>query len=439
MHSFWEEAEVAPAVLDVWFQSEAAGREEKKAPTSDALLDRLLDHDDPLSAEVRTLAAGIGLAAASSPPSVLFVQRLDRIQRFLEKHDRLLSVRGCWLAWLALTRLAHGDVLALARARDRLLERLYQLGLSSDLDMPRFLRTSGQRAGERFHSVRDRFAHLRELARKWVPADSESGARTHAYVDLIFAFGHARLGELTEARKLLAVAAESLKDKKKDPVHAFLFDAYFYRIEQVLEGKGHAGSLPTPLLEALEKMEKFERYKIERLRSKSQILEPHDKVDPYRPWQGHLPDELLRELAALPDITDRGVLLTRLSRLLTIEPKKKETPVPVLKAALELRRLGEAFANEVLAHIPSAVDQLTARLKVAAKPTDRPPLIEQTANLLELASSSRPTTVSRNWCKTWWTASSSSCACSASKTCRRASNGWRGSVSAACVSSACAT
>src|SRR5262249_62209460 len=81
----------------------------------------------------------------------------------LAKCEPLLGVRTAWLGWPALHRLVHGDVLGLARARDRLLERLYVAGLSPDLDLPAFLRFTGVRASDRFRVVREHVFRLGPL------------------------------------------------------------------------------------------------------------------------------------------------------------------------------------------------------------------------------------------------------------------------------------
>ena len=80
---------------------------------------------------------------------------LGRIQQQLEKHENFIGVRLTWLAWEAVHRLAHGDVLALARARDRMLERLYLNGWRR-LDRPASCisgRLSSERAACAIHHV----------------------------------------------------------------------------------------------------------------------------------------------------------------------------------------------------------------------------------------------------------------------------------------------
>src|SRR5262249_25531000 len=138
----------------------------------------------------------------------------DRIQRFLGTHEPLLPVRGVWLAWHSLFQLSH-DVLALARTRDRLLERLFKNGLNPEQDLPGFLRFSGGGSSERARTFHDWFVKLPGLVTKWIyriytatgyhePADMEG------YASLILAYGLARLGESAEAKKLQSQAKELL-------------------------------------------------------------------------------------------------------------------------------------------------------------------------------------------------------------------------------------
>src|SRR5207244_694375 len=95
---------------------------------------------EPSQADVRALAAYLVWAARQDdPPAPLTAGRLNVVQRFLEGRERLLSVRAAWLAWEAFARLSGNDVLALARARDRLLGELFRNGLRPDA-LPSFLR-----------------------------------------------------------------------------------------------------------------------------------------------------------------------------------------------------------------------------------------------------------------------------------------------------------
>ena len=211
-------------------------------------MDRLLNLKEPGLADLRALAALLVWATTREPFPQAVLDRLNALQRFLEAHEKLLPVRAVWLAWLSLVRMSQGDVLALARARDRLLERLFHNGLRPEQELPGFLRFGGQPATQRFRGVRQWLIRLCEMAKEWVrKQEGETSTIPMAgYVDLIFAFGLARLGETDASREALARAATVLN--KQNDFHKCLFKAYEYRIKQALDGKPHAGPLPPELV-----------------------------------------------------------------------------------------------------------------------------------------------------------------------------------------------
>src|SRR5205807_2366438 len=106
------------------------------------------------------------------------------------------------------------DVLSLAHARDRLLERLFQNGLRPEQDLPSFLRFAGQPSNQRFRALRNWLAALPDDAKAWSAKSNGTEApakATAAYIDLIFAFGLARLGERDAALARLQQAHDAMK------------------------------------------------------------------------------------------------------------------------------------------------------------------------------------------------------------------------------------
>jgi hypothetical protein len=196
----------------------------------------------------------------------------------------------------------------------------------------------------------------------------------NAYVDLIFAFGLAKLGESDAARELLARAQSALNSA--DDAHTFLLGAFRHRIQQGLDAKPHTGPLPAEQMEALERMWLLPRYVVDRLRKHSRILEPDQRINPYRRWGPH-PNDFGVALAELTDLTDSGEIVRRIDRLLAapdgsrgIEPRAR-----VLRAALEAApRVGEDFAKRML-------DQALPTYDALPEPKDRGTLIEQAAFL----------------------------------------------------------
>jgi hypothetical protein len=321
-------------------------------------LDRLLAREEPAAADLRALAAYLVHACAQPNPSEALVSRLGPVSRFLEAHERLLPVRPMWMAWAYLTRLARGDVLALARARDRALERLYHGGLRPEQDLPSFLRFAGQPTSQRFRAVRQWMSELAELAQRWVSSGHTSG-QTSAYVDLIFAFGLAKLGEADVARARLASAKSALVGKEEG--HQVLYSAFEYRIRQALDGKPHAGPLPTELMEYLEHLERLERYVVDCLRKHSQILEPDTRINPYRHWGARV-NEFEKALAEVADLTSKEEVVARVEKLLREAPrgsKGAQQRLRVVQAGLEAApRVGEEFARKMLEAALLTYDEL---------------------------------------------------------------------------------
>jgi hypothetical protein len=384
LHALWDAGDGAGQWTAAWLHSEVQSVLHSRAghgkPIADAL-DNLLTLSEPALADLRVLAAYLAWSAQRQlrPPALM--QRLPALQRFLEKHENLLPVRACWLAWYHLVHLTDGDVLALARARDRLLERLFHNGLRPEQDLPSFLRFAGHPDSWRCREVREWLKRLCEKVCSWIEDNKDNLYRncpTKAYADLLFAFGLARLGESDGARRLLQRARGALNGENQ--VHRFLLTAFEGRIHNVLNGKPHTGPLPSPLLKELEGMAQLDRYVIERMRHNSRILEPERQVDPYRHWAARLSD-LDNALVELADQSDRQEIQTRLRELLRKTPKRQTTAedhLKILRAGLELGpHLGEEFTREMLQRTLPALDALSA-------PSDST-VLEERAKFLEKA------------------------------------------------------
>src|SRR5207253_3016501 len=144
--------------------------------------------------DLRALAACVVFAATQQPVPKPLLERLPHLQQYLTRYDRALNVRAVWLAWHAMARLT-GDSLGLARIRDRVIDRLISEGMSPERDLPNFLRTAGHHDAERLRRVREQALELHKKALKWCDECENVRHTSGHYVDLIFAFGLARLGE----------------------------------------------------------------------------------------------------------------------------------------------------------------------------------------------------------------------------------------------------
>ena len=390
--------------------------------------------NEPTTADLRALAALLVWAAGKSPPPGI-VGTAQSAAAFLETHERLLPVQAVWLAWCSLVKLSQGDVLALARARDRLLERLFQNGLRPEQDLPSFLRFSGQPTSQRFRAVRQWLAHLADLAHAWAQEGRPSHIR-HADERLRRSHLRLRPGPAGRKRRRPRDAQQGAKAflGGENDVHQFLLGAYAYRINQALEGKPHAGPLPTEYFEHLELLDRMPRYVVDRLRQHARILEPNQKIDPYRHWASRMSD-LDRELAELVDVNDRKEVISRVQRLLRDLPRgarSAEQRRASSRSALDLApRISEDFAREFLDQVIPAYDALPEAREPMA-------LLEQ-ATFLEKSLPWPPTSTASNTSIRWSIGSSS---CSGPRQATRPSsrwNRWPASVSAVCASWACAT
>jgi len=252
------------------------------------------------------------------------------------------------------------------------LERLHQGGLRPDLDLPGFLRHGTGASGDRNRLVRDHLIAIRDRAIAWAGRGHMVAPNTGVLADLVFAHGMARLGDRDRASSLLGEAREATRDR--DAVMILLFGAFEHRVAQALEGKPNAGPLPSDLMNRLDRMgkdggederkrEKEARYKIDRLREHSRILEPLERINPYRHWVGAQAEELTRELGAWPDLADRNELAARVARALAAKrsgPDAGLIRARVLREALEVAfRLGEAMAQGMLEAVLPVADEIT--------------------------------------------------------------------------------
>jgi len=280
-------------------------------------LERVLAEPRPEAADIRALAGLVVFSARQTMPPPALSQRLGRVGACLEAHERLLPVRAVWLSWLALSRLAGGDVLSLARARDRLFERLLRRGLSHQLDLAGFLRGEGPGAGQRAQVIRDWLVQLPDLVSRAIDrlhgsegwgeplgADPTAGPAaqpstgllterwlgkpppygrdaephfTRALCDLTIAWGLGRVGGASSAARIVQRAQEVLG--RGDAVHRFLLDAYGQRITESVD---RAIDVPPPLPRpaGLETMTIEMRYKIDYLLWQSRVLEPQETSGP---------------------------------------------------------------------------------------------------------------------------------------------------------------
>lgn len=253
----------------------------------EAELRAALETSDPSPDQVRAVAVGVASGVLRQDP--------HRLQRWLDARDDTLDVRTFWLSRLALSRAVGGDPLSLAAARDRVLRRLAS-GSSMGRELPSFLRFAGRHSAlgnsmadqlrvalERLHE------RARTTSRRRAPTEPTPFANTTgAYVSLIVAYGFSRAGDPTRARALVATAREALGTRLANRMHSYLVSAYEERIEQAIAGLPPETPLSSELMAELTEIGRSDRtmrYKIDRLRESSTILEPLEELDASRAFR----------------------------------------------------------------------------------------------------------------------------------------------------------
>jgi cellulose synthase operon protein C len=389
----WDDAARGSALLPAW---EKASQDAAAGTWNAVSLDRILATNQCSPEQAEAVASGLVCAGdpsrRSSPEAALICQRQGPLARFLERHEGLLPARLAWLAWLAYCRLGGGDVLALARARDRALERLFEHGLRTDVDLPSFLRGLGRGDSQQVHMIRERLAGLQERVADWISEPIYKKARTRQYAGLMFCYGMARLGDTAACRETMARIEPDLG---RDEIHSWTWEAFRFRIRQAMDGLPGRGELPAELLDVLEPMDRLARYKIDKLRQVSRILEPSLHIDAYRSWRQYR-DEFSREVQTLVDVVDRDEAKARIEALLsslsTFPDKDRvhEAESVLLIAALaQAPRFGDAFSRGLLErvmplvqrNIGAAIEQhLLQRAIFVAAHFDRTDLVEAYLN-----------------------------------------------------------
>ncbi len=336
------------------------------ASTSGVRLDTVLAQSTPTLEQTRGAAAQLYVAALEQNPAV--TARVADFAGFVERFADGLDVRSYWLSHVALSRLAGGDSLRLARARDRVLSRL-QGGLSLERDVPRLMRVTGQAhaAGAGTSRATRVIGQLDALLKAFEETQRKRSTLeapwelTRAYVWLEFAWGFARLAHADRARGLRDGALKVLD--RADPIHGFLSRAYSARIDQALEGADLTTPLPPPIAAELSSLEAGSRYRVDRLRQNSQVLEPQERIALYGDYIRRNKNPKSDELTSLSSLRDPAELLRGIrTRMDAMAKLNAEERARVADALLDyLPQLPESQALPLLNEFTALADKLPAR------------------------------------------------------------------------------
>ncbi|MFO0798944.1 MAG: hypothetical protein U0804_15865 [Gemmataceae bacterium] len=401
LNALWEHREPHPEWETAWAAAEfpqLAGR-----PVGAAELDAKLKGSSPSVAEPRAAVAAFLAASSRSPQPEWLAARLPAVQKYVDAHQEALPIRAVWLAASRLANLAGGDQKGLARARDRLLERLLTQGLRAERDLPGFLRFAGLRDAERMVAVREKALDLHAAARAWVGHHPP----TVPYVDLFFAFALARLGESAAAKELVDAAGRMMvrpvpedwqENKSFDAVASsvaagVLHAAFAHRVTEAAAGRPHGGPLPPAVLDALDgivhkgKAEmgrgaggktdnpfKTAELYVAKMRQVSRVADPEESREAYVVYITAYADPLRKELLTLAPLREPARLADKVRKMVREGfPGKelREVHFHLLHESLPLAgRVGEALAAELLRLVPGVLAGLAAKPTTAGEPSD---------------------------------------------------------------------
>lgn len=248
----------------------------------------------PRAEEVRGLAMR-AIAGAAEPIAA----------RQLTEQADTLDLRTWWLAQRALARRAD-DRLALMHARDHVFDRL-KGGMPLAANVPTFIRMHGTKSvADGTDQLGNTLARLmqRYLETPRERSDIEAPPQlTECYVRLCVAWGFARLGQPDRAATQRAAALKCIPPKKMDGVHGLCIAMYDARIEQALAGRPPGAPLPPEIQARRVDLKRIDRFKADRMRELSRIIDPRRTFDPFEVYQkdeGHPFGEVFARLLTLP-------------------------------------------------------------------------------------------------------------------------------------------
>jgi cellulose synthase operon protein C len=352
-NGLWNVASPPTTLIQDWLQSEMRSSGRERIDIS--VVDQILSQKATTSSDTTLIAAYLIYSLATKKGVTDLKRRNAQLVQHFQKNERLLPIRTVWMTAVAMHQLVGSDTLGLARVRDRTLERLFQHGMQAELDVASFMRSGSNRQNDRFRVLATEFPDLLGKIDRWMEAPTTlANSQNKHYARLIGAYGLAKLGQLATCRAQVDEALNQLD--RNDAIHQWMGQAYRFRIEQVAVGDV-SGPLPPELLSQLETMERLDRYKVDKLRQQSRILEPHERIDPYRRWHRRYRDKLFQSLAELYDITDNEQTQLAVEKLLNTHTSGPQG-LRVLATALEFApRLGEQFGLRLLPKVHSLLNE----------------------------------------------------------------------------------
>lgn len=226
-------------------------------------------------------------------------EHLDALVRFFDVYESTLDHRSQWLVRMALSMISGQDKLMMLRAKDAITS---QLGSSAAItkNVPTFIRhyqsdAQGEDVDMGSSGVLALHAHLDSLYQYFAAHDAkrtkgpleenQNPEITHHYLMLVFAWGHAKLGQSDKAQEFLN-KAQAIYDRNNfadDSLHSLMTMAYRSKIVPILDG-GVAGGLDIQVQRERADIKRFHRYKFDRVQEASRIINPNHDIDPFEAY-----------------------------------------------------------------------------------------------------------------------------------------------------------
>ena len=206
---------------------------------------------------------------------------------------------------------SNGDPLLLAHARDRILARLAG-GLPVERELPAFLRLAGRSgalgnaSGEHLSTALEELAtRIDKTKRKRTPLEAPPHL-TGAYVTSCSRYGFARIGRCRARARPRRRGEEGARRRPRTNRGARVLDRGVSARASIRRSpvSRRRRRCPTSSASQLTNLDRVARYKVDRLREASRILEPLDRPDAIGAWIKKEKDSRGPEFAALREITD---------------------------------------------------------------------------------------------------------------------------------------
>ena len=331
MNRIWRPGQFAFKDISIWAEAETQLSTESRHTLSSLL--SLLEKGSLARATGTLLLSLLSRQIAKGEKLQDILPYREHLKDWLESQEQQLPWRLVWMGWRVYFCISNEDVLTLARARDRILNQLHDFGLVPERELPSFLRFSRSDSGTQDLSVVIHLKKLHQELKSWaINEKNQEWGRSGAYLDLIFAYGFAKLNHIDLASKFQEEALVALKpaiaeaSETYDATHVLISKAYRLRIQEALEGKLIKAAFSAELLQIMEQFrddhdaKEIQQafYRFEKLRKESLLIDPFERIKPYRQVITAA-SELQTRLDRMYDIAEPEQLAQELKQLLLQE------------------------------------------------------------------------------------------------------------------------